>query len=361
MRRFFPSILAASALAFVLSNGGCASCKKSSAPAVVKDDLSLVPRESNLVAMASLKKLRLTPLWKRAIDSQEQTAEQKARYADFVAQTGLDPLKQIDSVFVALPPAAASGEFVALLRGGPFDEAKLVAFMKKEYKNDAELVVSDYGGRKRYTDSRSGTTFAVFLDPTTLAFGSDGWTKKIIDLQGKAGQPGAPESAQKNEALAALVKRTHIDDAVWAAGIVPPDARERLAQNPDLKAAGSMKDFCGSADFAGGFKLESAIALGNDADATELAGKLKEQVALSRSNPQVQLLGLSRYFDGLRVTSQASVLHIDIKLDQPGVDDLVDRLSGLLKSIGGALPGAAPPGGAPVPPMPSPPSPPPGN
>ena len=136
MPRIARSILLACAAVVAGAGAGCSSCSKTAGPAASREDMSMVPREANLVAMANVKKLRTTSLWKRLLDVPDQTPEQKARYADFVKQTGLDPLKQIDSVFVALPQASASGEFAAILRGGPFDEQRLVEFMRAQFKSD---------------------------------------------------------------------------------------------------------------------------------------------------------------------------------------------------------------------------------
>lgn len=341
-RRPLLAAAAVTAVALGLGAAGCSSCSKGAPAGASRDDLALVPRDSSFVMAANFKKLRGSSLWKRIFESPDQGAEQKARYADFVKQTGLDPLQQIDSAFVALPSAGAAGEYAAILRGGPFDEAKLIAFMKGETQKDGgEIVVSEHQGRKRYTDSRSSSTFAVFLDPRTLLLASDGWSKKIIDLS-LAGEKAQGESARASELLTALVKKTRTDDGLWGVGIVPPEARERLTQNPDLKSAGSMKDLFASADFSGGFKLDTVVDLGSEADAKDLTDRLKDQISQSRGNTQIQLMGLAHYFDGIKVSSQGPSLKLEVKLDQAGLDDLTDRLAGFVKNLGGGLAGAAP-------------------
>jgi hypothetical protein len=338
----FSAVAVAAAVVVIGASGaGCSSCRKTSGPGATREDVALVPREANLVAMANLKKLRATPLWKRIIEVPEQTPEQKARYADFVKQTGLDPLKQIDSIFVALPQASAAGDYAAILRGGPFDEARLIEFMRKQFKDDgSDIFESEYHGHKRYTDGKGGTTFATFIGKDTIVFANDAWSQKVIDL---AATPPVGESARANAALAALIKKTRTDDGVWGAGIVSDDSRQRLAQNDQLKSAGSMKDLYGSVDFTGGLKIDTVVDLGTDADAAELAKTLKDQIAQSRQNSQVQLMGFGRYIDAIKVEAKGPSLHLDVKLDQAGLDDLIERATGLMKTIGGSI-GGTPPG-----------------
>ena len=349
------ALLASFALFMSVGGAGCSSCNKTAGIAATRDDMALVPREVNFVAQANFKKLRSTAVWKRFIDFTDSSPEQKAKYAELVKQTGLDPFKQIDSGFLALPAANAGGDFAAILRGGPFDEDKLVAYVKTQLKNEGgDVVPSDYHGRKRYTDGRGGTSFVCFLDKSTIVLGSDAWTKKIIDQAAKPGSEGSADSAQANVELAALVKKTRSDGAMWGAGLVAADVRARLAANDQLKSAGSMKDVYMSIDMTGGFKFDAVVDLGSDADATDLATRLKDQLAQSRQNPQIQILGFGRYFDAIKVSSQASALHIDAKLDQAGLDDLIERAAGLFRTLGNSLGGV---GGAP-PSMPmAPPSP----
>ena len=364
MRRATRSVLNAGLTAGVvasiallaLAGSGCSSCKGGAGGGsgdAARDDLSLLPKETNVVLSLNLKRLRPTPVWKRITDMSDQTPEQKAKYDDFVKQTGIDPLKQVDALLIALPTTASAGDFGALLRGGPFDEQKLVDYVKSQAKNDGgEVIQNEYNGHKRYTDGRAGSTFAFFLDKGTIGFGNDAWSKKMIDLAGKA---QGVESALANAELMALVKKTRTSDALWGAGLIAPEARQRLSQNDQLKSAASMKDIHLSADLTGGFTFDSVIDLGSEADAADLTARLKEQLASSRQNPQIQILGFGRYFDAIKVASQGAALHIDIKLDQAGVDDLIERARGLFKSLGGGGLGGGGGGGADIP-MPSTPS-----
>lgn len=335
MKRLSHIILASFA-ALTLAASGCSSCgSSSSGPKATREDISMMPREANFIVMTNLTKLRGTPMWKRVTELRDDPAS-KPRYEDFVKKSGLDPLNQIDSVFVAFPTnAQQNGEFGGVIRGGPFDEAKLVAWAKEEStKAGAEIAQADVGGKKAWRD-HDGNTFVLFLDAKTIVFGGKEWIKKIVDLTGKDG-----DSAAKNEALTALVKKTKTGDAFWLAGIVPDEVRARLKEDPRLSSAATMKDVYGSIDVKTGFAMTSTVDLAGAAEAKELAARVSDQLADAKKNPQVQMLGMSTFLDAVKVAAdQGGAFHLDISLTQTQVDDLVNRVQGLMKTLGGALGG----------------------
>ena len=322
------------AIAFGTTAGmaSCSSCSGVGGGAS-KEDIALLPREAQLVMSANVARMRDTSLWRKVVDVKEQ---QKADYDKFVADCGLDPLKQIAGATLALPAATATTDEFAVVIHGTFDEARLVACARKRTGHD--LVVSEYDGKKLYNDPQSGKMFVTFLDGKTVLAGGPEWVKKSLDLvTSKAGA----QSLKDNAPLVALIKKVKTGDALWAVGLVPEDVRQRLQGNAQLSAAKSMKDVEASADFATGLRLDLAIDLASDGDAKEVAGKLNEQLGDLRKNPQVMLLGLASMLEAIKVTSQGPTFHLAMNLNQPQVDQLVERLQGLLKSAGG-MPGMGP-------------------
>ena len=258
---------------------------------------------------------------------------------DFVLRCQLDPMKDIDSVFLAFPQSGGAKEFAALLRG-KFDETKLVACAKEQAKKDgAEVQTSDYNGKKLYTDGKKQEAWATFLDKSTIVIGSQGWVKKTIDLAaGKAGQ----RSAKDNEALMTLVKRAKTSDGMWGAGLVPQSTRDQLKADPHLSAAASMKDVFGSMDFAKGVAADANVDLATENDAKEVAAKATAQILEAKKNPQLMMMGFASFLDAVKVDSKGATFHLTVDLTQQQVDDLINRVKGILKSFGGALGG---PGG----------------
>ena len=329
------------------------ACKKTSGSGAAKDDLALVPKQTDIILMANVARMRNTEMWRKLLDVRDSDPQAKKDYNEFVTKCGLDPFKQIDSMFVAFPQGGADQkEFAAILRG-KFDEQKLVACAKDQAKKDGrEVTTTEYNGKKLYTDTQKGEAYATFLDNKTAVVGGKEWIKKVIDLAA-----GKGESAKKNAQLNDLMKRAKTNDALWGAGIVPETTREQFKNDPRLASAGSMKDIFGSVDFASGVAAEINVDTGSEADAKDLAAKAQSQLNDVRTSPQFMMMGLAQYLDGIKIGSKGATFQVSLNYNQQQVDDLINRVKGLLKSFGGAMGGLpATPPAAPAPAAPTPPA-----
>jgi hypothetical protein len=329
-----------------------AACHKTSGSGAAREDLALVPKETDIVLMANVARMRGTAMWRKLLDVRDGDVAQKKEFDEFVAKCGFDPFKQVDSLFMAFPQSTGEQkEFAAVLRG-TFNEEKLVACGREQAKKDGrDVITTEYGGKKIYTDNQKGEAFASFLDNKTVVIGGKEWVKKVIDLAA-----GKGESAKTNETLAGLLKRAKTSDALWGAGLVPQSTRDQFKNDPRLSSAASMKDIFGSVDFASGVTADLNVDTGSEADAKDMAAKVTGQIAEIRKNPQFMLMGLAQYLDGLKVDNKAATFHLTINYNQQQVDDLINRVKGLLKSFGGAAMGGGG-GGMAMPPPTTPPTP----
>jgi hypothetical protein len=338
------------AVAMVMAASGCQSCAPTSGTGAAKSDLQLVPKEADVLFMANLSRMRNTAMWRKLLDVRDSDPQSKKDYDDFVKKCQLDPLAQIDSVFVAFPQSTSQAadaikEFAAILRG-TFNEAKLVECAREQAKKDGQdVAISEYNGKKLYTSTKQGQAFAVFLDQKTVALAGKEWVKKVIDLS--AGKGGG--SAKDNEPLMALTKRARTSDGLWGAGLVPQATRDSLKNDPHLASAASMKDIFGSIDFANGFAADINVDLGSDADASDLRIKILAQLDDAKKNPQFMMLGLNTFLDNVKLEAKGPTFHVGINFNQPQVDDLINRVKGVLANFKSAL-GGGMGGGMPVPP-----------
>jgi hypothetical protein len=326
---------------------GCSSCSQTAGSGAAKEDMQLVPKETDVVFMANFSRMRNTAMWRKMLDVRDGDAATKKDYDEFVQKCALDPAKQIDSVFVAFPQTMSeTKEFAAILRG-TFNEQKLVECAKEQAKKDGqELATSDYNGHKLYTSTKAGQAFATFLDAKTVVLAGKEWVKKVIDLA--AGKKEAGPSAKDNEPLMALLKRARTNDGLWGAGLVPQSTRDQLKNDPHLSSAASMKDIFGSVDFANGVVADINVDTGSDADATELTSKVNGQIAEAKKSPQFMMAGLNAFLDNVKVEAKQATFHVAVNFNQQQVDDLINRIKGLLSSLRGSLGGGGM-GGMPVP------------
>ena len=318
------------------------ACKSTSGSGAAKEDLALVPKETDIVLMANVKRMRDTAMWRKLLDVRDSDAQAKKDFDEFTTKCALDPFKQIDSLFVGFPQGGGEQkEFAAILRG-QFNEQKLVECAKEQAKKDGrEVTITDYNGKKLYTDNQKAEAWATFLDSKTVVVGGKEWVRKVVDLAA-----GKGESAKANPELAALLKRAKTSDALWGAGIVPQSTRDSFKNDPRLSSASTMKDIFGSVDFASGVQSEVNVDTGAEADAKDLAAKATAQLADVKKSPQFMMMGLAQYLDGIKIDSKGATFHMTVGYNQQQVDDLINRVKGLLRSFGGAMGG----GGMPTPP-----------
>lgn len=319
-----------------------AACKKGGSG---KDDLQLVPKEAEVLFRLNLEKLRAAPAWKNVIELRDSNEKSKKEYADFVQKCGLDPFTQISSVFLAVPQIQNTGmkEFAVVMRG-TFNEAKLVECATNQAKErGGEVKSSDYNGKKIYSDGKKDEAFVTFLDDKTVVLGGKEWVKKVVDLAKADG-----EHVGKSEALAPLAKKVKSSDALWFAGLVPQNMRDAMKANPAMAWTGSMKAVYGSIDIASGFAGDFNVDNNDEAAAKEMLSKLTEQLNGAKKMPQLTMAGLSGLLEGIKFEQKGATFHATVALNQAQVDDLINRVKALMKSMGQAFGG----GGGPPPSMP---------
>ena len=305
------------------------ACNRTSGSGAAKDDLATVPRDTAMVFMVNVAQARKTEAWKKLTELRDKDAKSKQQYDDFVKKCSLDPFNQIDSVFVAMPANYNDTKEIAILARGTFNNDALIDCAKKNAQEKSEEVTEvTYNGTKLYGFSKDKAFFAP-LGKKLVAVGGPSWIKRVVDLNA-----GKGESAKDNAELAALIKRTRTGDVLWAAGLVPPQALDRLQNNPQLGAARSMKSASGSIDLTKGFALHTFLDLGSDADAASLATLGNEQLTKLRQMPQLQMMGMASFLDKVTIEAKKNTFVLEGSLTQPQVDDLSTRLAGMAKSFG---------------------------
>lgn len=318
---------------------GPVACNRTSGSGAARDDLTLVPKETDAVVMVNLAQARKGPTWQRAVQRLSEDAKGRADYQDFVRRCQLDPFTQIDSVFVALPSnISESKEYAAILRG-QFDPARLVGCIRDISRDKGNAITESEQAGIKVVGIGSPPTFLAAVGKKTLAVGGPDWIRRVAELSANKHQGG---SAADHQELQALIKRTRTGDSFWWSGRVPSSSTERLRNNPLLGPVRSLHSVSGSIDLKNGLIAHAYLDLGSPADATELKKNADTQLQGMRSQPALKMMGLVGYLNGIKTEAKASTFQLDVELSQPQVDDLVNRLSGMAGMLGGS-PGATSP------------------
>jgi hypothetical protein len=327
---------------------GCrGGCQRGAADraATVEGRLALFPAATQVVVSLDAAKLRASPAAAKLSGLATQTDADKKDLDELTRRTGFDPVKQITSLTVAFPEEArANGELGLLLRADELDETRLVAYVRDQLQKTGDDLVPVSRGRFTLWSTKKDPGLAgFFIDAHTFALGGGGWAARMADL---AENPRPGDSAATNVELVHLVERAAGAHAIWAAAIVPESIRRSLAGDPGAAAAAGVRTLSAGIDLGKGLDVVLLADLATAADARSLADQATAALRDAKRNPQVLMLGLGPYVDGVTARAADKTLEVRAALGEPALDDLLIRLKGLAtlaRTAGGLAPPPAQP------------------
>jgi hypothetical protein len=310
--------------------GGCRRGKDADVEAAVKGRLALFPIAARVVVSIEVARLRASPAAGKLSTLVTESQADKDALANFHRRTGLDPVKQISSITLAFPDEArAGGEFGVVLRGDTFDETKLVAYARDELqKNGDDLVGTKRGRFTLWASRRDSAVSGFFLDKQTFVVGGGSWAQRMAELADTA-RPG--DSAATNLDLVHLVERAAASHAIWGAALVPEETRRSLAADPKLGDAASISTLYGGIDLGKGLEAEIKADVATAEGAKSLASKVTESLRDAKRDPQVLMLGLGPYLDGLSAKAVERTFEVRATLSEAALDDLLGRVVAMLQ------------------------------
>ena len=111
----------------VVLAGGCGS------KAGVSDPMKLVPADSRLLVQINVSRLRQTQFKDRLLQLRDRSANLKKKWEGMVQKSGLDPLRDIDTVMLAMPyQGEQAGGEAAVVVLGRFNQPAIVAWFKEQ-------------------------------------------------------------------------------------------------------------------------------------------------------------------------------------------------------------------------------------
>ncbi|HEX2658072.1 MAG TPA: hypothetical protein VHU40_07375 [Polyangia bacterium] len=322
---------AALALLLIALGGGCrGGCSRATtAPApTMASPLSWFPADTHVVLSIDFARLRTTPLWSALGGLATTDPADRQRIEDLAKRTGLDPLKQVDSLIVAFPEEArAQGSMGLILRGQGLDEARLVAYVRDQVgKQGDDLFSFRRAGRTLWATRREPTTAGFFVDDRTFVLGAGGWAEKMADL---SAEPNA-KGASTNPTLVHLVEQAGPSRAVWAVALVPAATRAALAADPTVPGAAGVNRLSLGIDIGTGVDAKLVADLATHAEAEAMAQQVRDAVVTAKRSPQVLLLGLAPYLDGISSRAAGVGCELSLRLSDSQTNDAIERLRALL-------------------------------
>ncbi len=260
-----------------------------------------------------------------------QEPQAKAKYDEFVAMSGIDPMKDISYVGFGLMGDGGSIKEGGAVISMTYDQAKLRALIRenapeaKEEAYNGVPVFSNIDG----TDLEGQKTRAAFLDAGHIVVGSDKAVKGIIDVHQKRA-----ESIAKDPGMAAALKKVDKSGIAWGAFAVPQDLLKKgIEAQPQMKvleavtAVTMMFDYR-LATFVADIRTHGGTKEQNENLASALNG-FKSLGAMFAAQEPVA----GEVLDGVGISAGTDYTRLSISLSQ----ETLDKLSKLAQSKAGDL------------------------
>ncbi|HVV50761.1 MAG TPA: hypothetical protein VHO06_13940 [Polyangia bacterium] len=310
--------------------GGCR--RGDDRAATVEGRLALFPVSTKVVAAIDVARLRDSPAAAKLAEKAQQDQADQQQIAEFARRTGFDPLRQLMSVTAAFPEEARlHGEMGLLLRAEDLDEARLVSYVRDQLQKSGDDLTSTAHGRfTLWSSKRDPDLVGFFIDRQTFALGAGGWGQRMADLAESA-RP--VDSAATDVDLTNLVERAAHAHAIWAAAIVPESTRKSLTADPHFADAADILTLTAGLDLGKGLDARLSADLGSAAEAKALVLKVSEALRDAKRNPEVLMLGMGPYLDGVTTAAKENTFELRATLNEAAFDDLLARLGGLLSLV----------------------------
>ena len=240
-------------VALASCRGGCGRVDNRARP--LDGRLALLPIDTRTVVALDFERMRAAPFAAKLSTLAASNPDDEKRLAAFRERTGLDPVRQVDSIVVGFPEEARlHGELGVVVRAERFDESRLVAYVRDTLqKNGDDLVAKPHGRRTLWTTRKDPSLAGFFLDGRTLVIGGGGWAVRMADLA----DGGARERQRRDQSGAgAAVRARGRRSRDLGGAIVPAELRRQLQQDPRFESAASVT------------RMSLGIALGTGLEAT---------------------------------------------------------------------------------------------
>jgi hypothetical protein len=320
MKRSFPRGRAAlsvalSALCFFLGPSRPAAGPPPASTAAGVDPLT--PGDACVLLVVDVRQLLAAPLVKKhALEGIGKALARSERVGEALRAAGLDPLRDVDTLTLAVSGDWPHPHVLAVVRGR-FDPAKARAAATDYARhNPAELQLEPDGGRVVYQAHAHGqTTFAAFADGGALLVST-----KREDLAAALARPDgspAPLSGPMRSALAKLDGKEPVRLAV----VITDRLKETIRRkDPDSAAlAASLECVTGALEVTDAFRLTLAAHTTSPAAALQLRQKVEDVLPLLQllaAGPDQGARLLKEAIDGIEVDTRGSAARLRVKVTE---------------------------------------------
>jgi hypothetical protein len=296
----------------------------------ISDPMKLAPADSRLLVQVNVARLRQTQFKDRLLALRDRSEGLKKKWDKLVQKSGLDPMRDIDTVMLAMPyQGEAKGESgeAAIVVMGRFNQPAIIGW----FKEAAGQAYKETKHGNRTIHSNANGNYMSFINSTTGVVGDLNQVKKILDLADGKGQ-----SAAQTPKLVELKNRVTGNQTAWGVVSVPEEVSKRAKDSDSpFKAVVAI---VASVDFAAGMELDFRADCSDDNEAKSLTDKFNNLVKELLESPMFGSLGLGGIVSELKGTQEGKVFRVRGNLPQQKVEDLIKKVEEAFKAKLGELP-----------------------
>jgi len=271
----------------------------------------MVPSDAEAVMKLNIKQVLDSALVKKyALDIIKQSL-QNPEAQQMVTATGLDPLKDLDSITVTA--SGTTSPRVLIVVRGRFNAAKINAAMETHAQKEKTLTKIQEGKLTIWkAEKDQNPLYTTVPNQGSMVMSTDkDYLIKSVGDEGKN---------QNSAELRAAVGKVPGKESLWVAGIITDDIKKKMQDNPQTKKyAGTIKSITGGITVTDAFQLNGQIHTTDPKIAAELKKVLEGFVPviqlMTQGNEQFGPL-IKEVLDGLKITTTNTTVSIDLSVTE---------------------------------------------
>jgi hypothetical protein len=288
-----------------------------------------LPADTKAVVVINVRQTLDAPLVKKHALEQIKTAlEQNAELQKIIVAAGVDPLKDISSVTLAVTGSLTDADKGLLIVHGTFNVAKAQAAAEDfAQKNPTQLKVEKEDGLVLYSNTAGRKTFyAAFADKSTAVLSATKET--VVAAARSAGQK--PPALNKD--MQAVLDKADATQVIWLAALVPAELQKMLAKGENTKdIADKLSAFTGSVnldkDLQAAFHVWTTDAKTADSVQELLDGIKGFARFMAQQNAQAGPV-LGDVVDSIKITTEKSRVDLTLKVTEDMLEKGLKQLPG---------------------------------
>jgi len=238
------------------SDGKMLTTKKSLVPdKSVSEMIGLVPAEADFILVAKVNKLMEKPLAHKYLNENYlKTPEERAAYAEFISNTGLNVLEDIHDIVIFTSGDTGKNAVSGMILKGRFNANKICEVISKDPKASMDVDIKRIDGFNAIIPKNKNDGFGLFLDEKTAVIGTEQGVMEAKDIK-----LGKKQGLDNRKDFVSVINKFNINAHFSSAGLMPQNLKEKLKANAQTASLADINYYFIELDLDAGFKFNLGV------------------------------------------------------------------------------------------------------